>query len=98
MPYIGARLKTGDFQINVKVYGFENTFTITDNEILSTIKLIALAEGSTPNSAMARELAIRLADVVAVDSNVTWIDCEVLKANGVSYGDIAIVREYIFNE
>jgi hypothetical protein len=92
VPFLGARTRSGKYQINAKVYGPNNTFSSDTNRILtSTLVQVADEEMDMPDTA--KSVASRLAKLLSFDPNVAWVECEVLHESGLSFGDVALAED-----
>lgn len=93
MPFIGARSRSGKFQINARVYGPDTNFSQNTNVLLDT-KIKELTEEDLSNPQIApKTVASRLVKLLSFDKNVAWVECEILHESGWSYGDVALAED-----
>lgn len=92
MPFIGARSRTGKFQINAKVYGPDSKFLATTSDVLVD-QLSTVSEIVMDRPGIAKTIASRLVQTLSFDPNVSWVECEVLHESGTSFGDVAMVED-----
>lgn len=94
MPSIGTRHRSdNNLLITTEIYGPTLTFMFDPKDVLRAVKKITDEADSPDPKKLAITIADSVADLVDHDPNATWLECEVLTAEGIFYTDVVVLRE-----
>lgn len=94
MPSIGTKHRSdNNLLITTKVYGPTLTFMFDPKDLLKAVKRLTDESESHDPKKLAIVISDCVADLVDHDPNATWLECEVLTADGIFYTDTVVLKE-----
>lgn len=94
MPAIGTRHRSdNNLLVTTRIYGNTLTFMFDPKDVLKAVKRITDEAESPDPKKLAVLISDSVADLVDHDPNATWLECEVLSADGVFYTDVVVLKE-----